>query len=250
MDNTFLLKFLWYDPKKASFQRRLAARLMDVFNRSNDRFELRFKSQNQLRGDMITLEQVMNIYHLLSQVLVEKIPGDVVELGCYEGVTAIIMQKALDQFNSEKRLHVYDSFQGLPPKTPEDGNNPMFLTGSLKASRGALEKNFKESNTSPPLIHGGWFADTLPAGLPEGVCFAHVDADFYSSTKEALTYLYPRLSKGAVVVIDDYCDPAILDVNNILPGVKKACDEFFAGKKEKMNVLIAGKKAHGYFRKE
>ena len=78
----------------------------------------------------------------------------------------------------------------------------------------------------------------------------HLDGDFYSSIIESLTYVYPKLSKGAIVVIDDYCDPEIHNVNNILPGVKKACDEFFKDKKEKVDVLIAGCESHGYFRKE
>ena len=55
---------------------------------------------------------------------------------------------------------------------------------------------------------------------------------------------------AGVVVVDDYCDPAVHDVNNILPGVKRACDEFFADKPEEINVLIAGAEAHGFFRKE
>lgn len=100
-----------------------------------------------------------------------------------------------------------------------------------------------------PKIHEGWFADILPTQLPDKISFAHLDGDFYSSILESLIYVYPRLSKGAVVVIDDYCDPKQLDANNILPGVKKACDEFFKDKKEKVSVLVAGCEAHGYFRK-
>ncbi len=52
-----------------------------------------------------------------------------------------------------------------------------------------------------------------------------------------------------MVVIDDYCDPAVHNVHNILPGVKQACDEFFKDKPEKVSVLIAGCQSHGYFRK-
>ena len=72
----------------------------------------------------------------------------------------------------------------------------------------------------------------------------------YSSIMESLQGVYPRLSKGAVVVIDDYCDPAIHNVNNLCPGVKQACDEFFADKPEKPAVLLAGCETHAYFRRE
>ena len=60
---------------------------------------------------MINLEQAVNIYHLLSQTILLKIPGDVVELGCYKGITSIIMQKTINQFSSKKKLHVYLPYQ-------------------------------------------------------------------------------------------------------------------------------------------
>jgi O-methyltransferase len=67
---------------------------------------------------------------------------------------------------------------------------------------------------------------------------------------ESLECVYPRLSKDAIVIIDDYCDPQIHNVNNILPGVKRATDEFLMNKPEKLVVLIAGNDCHAYFRKE
>jgi O-methyltransferase len=159
------------------------------------------------------------------------------------------MQKTLDQFNSQKRIHVYDSFEGLPEKSKKDGNT-IFYRGSCKTQKVRLVNNFKRHKVKLPEIHTGWFADVLPKKLPNEISFAHLDGDFYSSILESLTYVYPRLAKGAVAVIDDYCDPKIHNVNNILPGVKRACDEFFKEKKEKVNVMIAGSESHGYFRKK
>ena len=201
-----------------------------------------------LEGHMTNIEQGMNIYHLLIQTILLKIPGDVVELGCFEGTTSILMQKTLDQFNSQKRLHVYDSFDGLPEKSKKDGNT-NFVRGAIKTQKERLIHNFKRHKVKLPEIHEGWFKDTLPKELPNRISFAHLDGDFYSSILESLTHVYPRLAKGSVVVIDDYCDPKIHNVNNILPGVKEACDEFFKDKKEKVNILIAGCESHGYFRK-
>jgi O-methyltransferase len=194
---------------------------------------------------MTNPEQAMNIYHLLRQVVQSGIEGDVVELGCNDGRTAMIIQKTLDQLGSKKELHVYDSFEGMPEKTSYDGNK--LQPGELKTTENKLKFNFQKFSVKEPVIHKGWFKDTLPSGLPAALCFAHLDGDFYSSIKESLEHVYPKLSKGAVVVVDDYCDPEILDVFNILPGVKKACDEFFKDKTEKMNVVIAGDYCHGYF---
>lgn len=220
---------------------------------------------------MINIEQGMNIYHLLNQILLLDIPSEVVELGCCYGNTAAIIQKILDDFKSNKRLHVYDSFEGLPAITEGDGDiDEEFSEGDLKASDNDLIKTFKKFNLKIPQIHKGWFKDTLPQELPEKICFAHLDGDLYSSIKESLEGIYHRLTKGAIVVIDDYCDPNLLTkiqeginaneysketgrickLKDILPGVKNACDEFFADKPEKVIILIAGEERHGYFMKE
>ena len=108
--------------------------------------------------------------------------------------------------------------------------------------------NFKK-NLEPPIIHPGWFEETLPNGLPESIAFAHLDGDFYDSIKVSLEYIYPRLSQGAICLIDDYADPDIYDGWNHLPGVKVACDEYLADKPENVVLLYSGRMTHGYFRR-
>jgi O-methyltransferase len=265
VDNTFILKLQRGDGRKAGPAMRVAARLIKLFNAHNRHFALKFKRddfnryfhikysrfdpyENLLQGGMMTVEQAVNVYHLLAQVLALDVPGDVVELGCYEGTTGIILQTTLDQYGSDKRLHLYDSFQGLPARSPKDGDT-RFQAGDCKTAVAAVVRNFERYGVRLPTIHPGWFRDTLPGDLPDLIAFAHLDGDFYSSVRESLEHVYPRLAKGAVVVVDDYCDPAILDVNNHLPGVKRACDDFFRDKPEAMNVLLGGCVTHGYFRK-
>src|SRR5262249_33804620 len=174
---------------------------------------------------------------------------EVVELGCYEGTTAILLQTTLDQFGSAKALHVYDSFEGLPAPTPADGAT-SFGPGDCRTTREALLANFRRYGVKPPVIHQGWFKDARPAGLPPRICFAHVDGALHASILESLEAVYPRLAERAIVVVDDYCDPAVYPVPERLPGVKKACDEFLRDKAERMHLMIGGCNSHGYFRKE
>ena len=251
---------------KTDFKRNLLAFVIKSFNSHNRFLKIKFKNdnlnrfykiknskkfdskENMLNGDWSNVEKAVNVYHLLTQTVLLNIPGDIVELGCFDGTTSIIMQKTLDQLRSKKVVHVYDSFEGLPGKSKNDGDT-IFVTGSCKTQKENLVENYSKNNTKLPIIHEGWFSNTLPNKLPAKISFAHLDGDFYSSILESLIYVYPRLSKGAVVVIDDYCNPKTLDVNNILPGVKNACDEFFKDKKEKVDILLAGCETHGYFRK-
>jgi O-methyltransferase len=119
----------------------------------------------------------------------------------------------------------------------------------LKATKDILIENFKRYGLKLPEIHEGWFNETLPAGLPDQICFAHLDGDLYTSILTSLQYVYPRMPKGAICLIDDYADPSIHKGWNALPGVKKACDEYLADKPERMSLLYAGDYTHGFFRK-
>lgn len=199
-------------------------------------------------GVMTNVEQRINMYHLVSQVLAYHVPGDFVELGCHTGQSAVLFQKIIEYYDSNRSLHLYDSFEGLPELKDEDGNTP-YHQGQLKASKGALLDNFRKSNLKSPIIHAGWFQDTLPTELPDEIAFAHLDGDLYESIIVSLEHVYPRLSKGAICLIDDYCDPDIYECWNKLPGVKKACDEFLIEKEENVSLLYSGSYTHGYFRK-
>lgn len=199
-------------------------------------------------GISTSIEQRINLFHLLSQTVAYDVPGDVVELGCNTGQSAVLFQTVLSRMGSDKQLHLYDSFEGLP--TPEDIDGATYAAGELGTSEDVVLGNFARFGLPAPHIHRGWFDETLPDALPATIGFAHLDGDLYSSIATSLRHVYPRLSAGAVCVVDDYCDPTVdPDGWNELPGVKQACDEFLADKPERMSVLYAGPYSHAFLRK-
>lgn len=207
-----------------------------------------FKFSATWSGSSTNLEQRMNIYHLASQVLAYEVEGDLVEVGCNEGQSSILIRTVMNDFKSQKAFHVYDSFSGLPDTRTEDGTS--YKAGDLAVSEAVFRKNFADRGLSVPIIHKGWFSDTLTTGLPDRICFAYLDGDLYDSIMVSLEHTYPRLSKGAICLIDDYCDTAVDPHGwNQLPGVKKACDAFLADKPEKVCYLYSGSYTHGFFRK-
>lgn len=197
---------------------------------------------------MTTVEQRMNLYHLVSQVLAYRVPGAFVELGCNEGQSSVLIQQLIQQFDPGREFHVFDSFEGLPALKSQDGATP-YGEAAMKTSKDRLLANFETYHLPPPLIHQGWFDQTLPAGLPGVIAFAYLDGDLYESTLVSLQHVYPRLASGAICVIDDYCDPAVFTGPDSWPGVKKACDEFMADKPEKVIQLYSGSYPHGFFRR-
>lgn len=205
--------------------------------------------------EMHNVHQLVNIYLLLREVLASNVPGEIVELGCYNGTSAIVIQKSIEELNSNKELHLYDSFEGLPEKSTMD-EPTEYVGGLCKTSKKELKSNFELFQEPLPYIHEGWFEDILVDELPRSICFAHLDGDMYDSIMCSLKHTYPRLHPGAIVVVDDYCDPDLLKSDNtqvkneILPGVRRAVSEFLESKPETIRGLPAGPHHHGFFKKK
>jgi O-methyltransferase len=110
---------------------------------------------------------------------------------------------------------VYDSFSGVPDIGKEDAGTTL-KRGSCAAS---VEEFLDTTRGFQPVVHRGWFKDTLPAQLPPAVCFGFLDGDLYQSIATSLQYVCPRLVQHGVVLVHDY-------TRDWLPGVRRACHEF------------------------
>lgn len=155
----------------------------------------------------------------LQKVLAADVSGDVVELGCYVGTTSLFLQRLLA--GTGKTLHVYDSFAGLPPKAQQDASpaGEQFKQGELTATKAQLITNFKRAGLPLPVIRKAWFEQLTLTDTPADICFAFLDGDFYTSILASMRVVWPKLTPGAVVIVDDYHTEA-------LPGVAQALKEW------------------------
>ncbi|HEX8390930.1 MAG TPA: TylF/MycF/NovP-related O-methyltransferase [Longimicrobium sp.] len=165
------------------------------------------------------------------------VPGDLVEVGCALGGSALVMALARA---SNRPLYVYDVF-GMPPP-PSEGDGPdvharyAAIAGGLSEGigggvyygyvNGLLERvreTFRRYGVDPErtgvAFVPGMAQDTLPEHGP--VAVAHVDCDRYESVRVCLERIAPRLSPGGVMIIDDYDSKS---------GCRKAVDEYFAAR--------------------
>ncbi|MDO4759825.1 MAG: TylF/MycF/NovP-related O-methyltransferase [Candidatus Saccharibacteria bacterium] len=149
------------------------------------------------------------------------VPGDFVELGCYEGDTSLLLAEVLK--GADKKLWLYDSFEGLPAKTLEDesaaGEN--FQEGVLAVTKREVKLRFLRANLPVPIIKKAWFSDLTADDLPEKIAFAFLDGDLYQSIKESLALVWDKMADGGVIIVHDYDNPE-------LPGVTKAVDEWLS----------------------
>ncbi|HXI85295.1 MAG TPA: TylF/MycF family methyltransferase [Verrucomicrobiae bacterium] len=173
---------------------------------------------------MIGMERLNNVQQLVGNVLKYSIPGDLVECGVWRGGCTIFMRALLALFSDNcRRVWVCDSFQGLPKpdaeRYPADaGDRHHELAPYLGVSLREVKDNFRRYEMLDDRVKfvEGWFADSLPAAPIDKIAVLRIDGDMYGSTWEALTALYPKVSEGGYVIVDDYA----------LKGCRAAVDDF------------------------
>lgn len=173
-----------------------------------------------LISDQVDKDQVRVILAELERVLDNDVPGSIVEFGCYSGTTSLFIRRLLDRRQDDREFHVYDSFEGLPPKTAEDDSpaGTQFQAGELSFSKKDFVREFQKAGLRSPRIHKAWFNDLTAQDVPDDVALAFLDGDFYGSIRDSLALVLPRLQPGATIIVDDYAREA-------LPGAAKAVHE-------------------------
>ncbi len=163
--------------------------------------------------------------------LVDSIPGDTAECGVFKGAGSYLIARSNMLSQHARKHHSFDSFQGLSAPVSQDGD--YWQADDLSTSEEEFKRNLAEF-ADRVVVYSGWIPDTF-AGLSDDLRFAfvHIDVDLYQPTLDSLTYFYPRLSPGAIVLCDDYGFTTC-------PGATRAVDEFLDDKPEKMIALSAG----------
>jgi O-methyltransferase len=244
MDDLFLCEYLGTPPRQS--------KLIDFTDKVFRKVIPWIRIGSYWRGQMASIESRMNVFHLANQVLLMKVEGDFVEIGCHAGESTVILKKIIQELDPKRKLYAFDSFAGVPPTGKADEG--VYKKGDMAAPIDKFNNNFEILSLEKPITVQGWFEDTLEKSLPGKIAFALIDADLYESTLTALNNVYHRLSPGAVCLLGVYWDPATKvnmtsDQHYKSPGVKKACDKFLTNKPEKINILIAGNYTSAYFRK-
>lgn len=138
-----------------------------------------------------------SLYLLMSQI--NKISGDILEVGTWRGGTAGIFTS----FAPKKTVYLADTFVGVvkssdwehyQDKAHNDTSEQLvsdFLTNTVKVSNYKILKGIFPEDTGPN-IDGKLFS------------FVYLDLDVYLSTRDAFNYVWSQVSKGGIVAFDDY----------------------------------------------
>jgi O-methyltransferase len=160
----------------------------------------------QVRHHTLTRSSRLNVLYTLARRLdAERIPGAIVECGVYRGGSAGVLAVAS---GGSRDVHLFDSFQGLPPPGDNDGRlareqfHPGWCAsdpGEVRALLGRL--GFPAERLH---VHSGWFDETLLHTPVPQIALLHIDADWYESVILCLRTLYDAVVPYGFVVLDDY----------------------------------------------
>jgi len=172
---------------------------------------------------MAGVERLNNLRELAQRVIDGNIPGDFIEAGVWRGGCCILLRGVLAASGiTSRKVYVADSFAGLPAPNPQDyphdaGLN-LHLCGELSISLEQVQENFRSYGLldDQVVFIKGLFQETLPSLQAGPLALIRLDGDLYESTYVTLDALYPKLSPGGFVIIDDYgampaCQAAVSD---------------------------------------
>jgi hypothetical protein len=183
---------------------------------------------------MTSIERIDALRASVEYVHANSIPGDIVECGVWRGGSMMAVAITLLRLGGNRRLWLYDTFSGMtPPGTEdmdfqgraakdllaaEDRENSMIWG---KSSLAEVQDALAETGYPGERIEfvAGPVENTIPLGAPESIALLRLDTDWFQSTYHELVHLWPRVTVGGILIIDDYGDWA---------GAKWAVDEYFA----------------------
>lgn len=162
------------------------------------------------------------------------VAGDIAECGVRHGKSSLFILSGFGA-KSAKNYHVFDSFEGVSEPSSfdrDDFGDTVWVKGELAVQEQTVLNNLSGFDV-PIELHRGWIPDRFKDVENDKFAFVHVDVDLHEPTRDSFEFFYPRMSKGGVMVCDDYGSA-------YCPGAKKAVDEFFAAKPERVVALPTG----------
>jgi len=186
-------------------------------------FRLSIVQTNRSTGEtMMGMGALENLHAAMHQAVGNHVPGDFVETGVWRGGGTIYMRAFLKAYSEpQRRVWVCDSFEGLPKPKDEyeaDSGSRLWESEYLAVSMDEVKRNFDFYDLLDERVCfiKGFFSDTMPAAPIDQIAILRLDGDMYESTIVVLEHLYPKVSQGGIVIIDDYgmlpeCNRAVED---------------------------------------
>lgn len=191
---------------------------------------------------MTPIEAIYALAEAVRYVTRSDVPGTIVECGVWKGGSMMAVARTLLDLDVRDRdLYLFDTFNGMPPPSEHDvdlrGRHAADLLAT--ADRSSTLWAISPLDETRRVLHSvgyptdrihfvsGRVEETLPKDAPSTIALLRLDVDWYEPTHHALVHLFPRLSRGGVLILDDY---------GYWRGARKAVDEYF--RERKLTILL------------
>jgi O-methyltransferase len=183
---------------------------------------------------MTSVERIYALCQSVDYIVRHNIPGDIVECGVWKGGSMMAVAKVLRAHGAMRKLYLFDTFEGMSQPTAVDkdivgASASELLEREVKqtshtwaySSLGEVQANMRATgyDERQTVFVKGQVEHTIPEHAPASISLLRLDTDWYASTYHELVHLYPRLSVGGVLIVDDY---------GHWQGARKAVDQYLA----------------------
>ena len=194
--------------------------------------------ETAMRHSMTNWRRIAALIDAVRHCQRRDIPGAFAECGVWRGGSVVAMILTLQECGADDRdIYLFDTFEDMTQPTEVDTSaySPDAPELWKQSSHGVIGDlwgpgSFSEESVRATLLDTGYpperlhlvrgaVEETLPALAPDQLALLRLDTDWYESTRHELVHLYPRLSDGGVLIIDDY---------GHWDGCRRAVDEYFA----------------------
>ena len=244
IENKGFFKSLDYDYNQLNIDYSRATSYRFVNNNCLEAIRKTFKQKKKMSGSYLTtLKTHENICEAFE--ITKNVEGDYVEIGVYEGGSALTALNYLNQINLKKRVYLLDTFEGFNYKDSENSSDVKWYKSHFideeEKTRIFLKEILKDFSNYK-LVTNNICKDDLPEEI-KSISLAHIDVDMYEATLEAIIKVSKRLSKNGIIMCED-------PVNTpMLYGALYAMEKFLKSQEGKGFIKIF-KKNHYFLMKQ
>lgn len=183
---------------------------------------------------MTSIERMYALYKATEYIVSNQVPGEVVECGVWKGGSSMMCALTLLRGGDVgRKIFLYDTYAGMPEpgdldvrhdgvparakwrKSHRDDHNVWAYSPLEEVRQNMQSTGYPQDRV---VFVPGRVEETIPGVAPDNVSLLRLDTDWYESTHHELVHLYPRLSMGGVLLLDDY---------GHWRGARQAADEYF-----------------------
>lgn len=184
---------------------------------------------------LVDIYRAYELYDLVRQTA--DVNGDILEVGVWRGGSGAILAGAAARWKPNSRVWLCDTFSGVVKAGMHD---PTYKGGEHSdTSRQAVVGLTSSLGLSNIDVLQGSFPDETGSAL-EGrqIAFCHIDVDVYQSGADIMEWLLPRVSRGSVIVFDDYGFSTCAGVTQLVNELRAGADWHFIYNLNKHAILI------------